>query len=97
MLARHDHGHAIASSAIDVSSGLRDECPYTTPSLCDGCPVLKAGGCLEGFYGARVEMSENHPWVRLCLHRGSDPSTLMPKERFFGTTAFAELRERTQR
>jgi cyclic pyranopterin phosphate synthase len=62
-------------------------------SLCDNCPVKKAGKCYEGFYGIRLE--GNPLKVRLCLYRNGAPFVQILKD-FFKSKQFKELKNDTE-
>jgi molybdenum cofactor biosynthesis enzyme MoaA len=49
------------------------------PVMCDGCALKD--GCLEGFYGVRLERRDGVYFVRLCIYKHS-PDILMPWQDF---------------
>lgn len=58
-------------------------------SLCDDCPIRKAGKCYEGFYGIRLE--GNPLKVRLCLYRNGAPF-VQDVQDFFKSEQYKELK-----
>ncbi len=62
-------------------------------SLCESCPIRKAGKCYEGFYGIRLE--GNPLKVRLCLYRNGAPFVQSLKD-FFKSKQYKELKNDTE-
>lgn len=46
--------------------------------MCARCPVDRAGGCLEGVYGLRLELIDGVPHLRRCIHLDAPGRTLIP-------------------
>ena len=86
---RDNNGDEDGKTIYIKSTKLDDGNPYRPDSLCGKCNIRKF--CQEGFYGIRLESSQERLLIRLCIHKSSS-DVLMPVDDFIESSVYKELK-----